>query len=148
MTFAWPLGLALLLLLPVLLGADVAIARRRRRALIGFAVSGGAATSGGSPAAASGRQRLARLAGMVVVLGFAILLVGLARPQVTVSAPRLEGTVILAFDVSASMAATDYAPTRMEAAKAAARAFVERQPASVQVGIVAFSDSGIAVQPA
>jgi Ca-activated chloride channel family protein len=36
----------------------------------------------------------------------------------------------------------------MEAAKAAAKAFVERQPPTVQVGVVAFSDSGIAVQPA
>ena len=37
--------------------------------------------------------------------------------------------MILAFDVSASMAADDLAPTRMEAAKSAARAFVQRQPA-------------------
>ena len=54
--------------------------------------------------------------------------------------------MILAFDVSGSMAATDYAPTRMEAAKAAAKAFVQRQPASVVIGVVAFSDSGVAVQ--
>jgi Ca-activated chloride channel family protein len=83
-----------------------------------------------------------------VIAGFVVLLFGVARPQVSLSAPRLQGTVILAFDVSASMAATDYAPTRMEAAKAAAKAFVEQQPESVQVGIVAFSDSGITVQPA
>ena len=37
---------------------------------------------------------------------------------------RIEGTVILAFDVSGSMAADDLKPTRMEAAKAAARDFV------------------------
>ena len=60
--------------------------------------------------------------------------------------PRVEGTVILAFDVSGSMAATDLAPTRMEAAKAAARAFVERQPATVRIGVVAFSDSGFSIQ--
>ena len=60
--------------------------------------------------------------------------------------PRIEGTVILAFDVSGSMAATDVAPTRMEAAKAAARAFVERQPSSVRIGVVAFSDSGFSIQ--
>jgi Ca-activated chloride channel family protein len=35
----------------------------------------------------------------------------------------------------------------MEAAKAAARDFVEQQPSSVQIGVVAFSDSGFAVQP-
>ena len=46
----------------------------------------------------------------------------------------------------ASMAATDLAPTRMDAAKAAARAFVERQPPTVRVGVVAFSASGLVTQ--
>ena len=44
------------------------------------------------------------------------------------------------------MAADDLTPTRMEAAKAAARAFVAKQPATVQIGVVAFSDSGFSVQ--
>jgi Ca-activated chloride channel family protein len=60
--------------------------------------------------------------------------------------PRIEGTVILAFDVSGSMAADDLKPTRMEAAKAAARAFVERQPSTVQVGVVSFSEGGFSIQ--
>jgi Ca-activated chloride channel family protein len=54
--------------------------------------------------------------------------------------------VILAFDVSASMAANDIQPTRMEAAKAAAQNFVQQQPSSVKIGVVAFSDSGFSVQ--
>jgi Ca-activated chloride channel family protein len=69
-----------------------------------------------------------------------------ARPQTVVSLPRAEGTVILVFDVSGSMAAEDLKPTRLEAAKAAARDFVQHQPRSVQIGLVAFSDSGLAVQ--
>ena len=44
------------------------------------------------------------------------------------------------------MAADDLKPTRMEAAKAAARAFVQRQPATVQIGVVSFSEGGFAVQ--
>ena len=75
-----------------------------------------------------------------------ILVLALARPQSVVSVPRVEGTVILAFDVSGSMAADDLEPTRMEAAKAAARGFVERQPASMLIGVVAFSDSGFSIQ--
>jgi Ca-activated chloride channel family protein len=78
--------------------------------------------------------------------GLTVLLVALARPQATVSLPRIEGTVLLAFDVSGSMAATDVEPTRMEAAKAAAREFVERQPESVRIGVIVFSDAGFAVQ--
>jgi len=45
------------------------------------------------------------------------------------------------------MAANDMLPTRMAAAKVAARDFVQHQPPSVQIGIVAFSDSGFSVQP-
>jgi Ca-activated chloride channel family protein len=44
------------------------------------------------------------------------------------------------------MAADDLKPTRMEAAKTAAREFVGNQPASVLIGVVAFSDGGISVQ--
>ncbi|MFN8563898.1 MAG: VWA domain-containing protein [Anaerolineae bacterium] len=60
--------------------------------------------------------------------------------------PRIQGTVILAFDVSGSMAADDMEPTRMDAAKAAVENFVERQPPTVQIGVVAFSDCGLSVQ--
>jgi Ca-activated chloride channel family protein len=74
------------------------------------------------------------------------MLFALSRPQAVVSLPREEGTVILAFDVSASMAANDLAPSRIEAAKVAAKDFVARQPVTVSIGVVAFSDSGVSVQ--
>jgi len=75
-----------------------------------------------------------------------LLLAGLARPEIGVPLPRREGTVMLAFDVSSSMTATDLTPTRMEAAKAAARTVVERQPPTVRVGVVAFGTSGLVTQ--
>ena len=58
---------------------------------------------------------------LIFLGGITLLLISMARPQATVSLPRMEGTVILTFDVSGSMAADDLKPTRMEAAKAAAR---------------------------
>jgi Ca-activated chloride channel family protein len=64
-----------------------------------------------------------------------------------VSLPRIEGTVILAFDVSSSMLADDLEPSRIEAAKEAARAFVANQPSTIRVGVVAFSNGGLIVQP-
>ncbi len=94
--------------------------------------------------AALGRRR--HVPTVLLLVGMTILVVALARPQAVLSLPRLQGTVVLAFDVSGSMAATDFRPTRMEAAKSAARAFVERQPTSVQIGVVAFSDGGLTVQ--
>jgi Ca-activated chloride channel family protein len=83
---------------------------------------------------------------VLFLFAIGVMIIALARPQTVVSLPRLQGTVILAFDVSGSMKADDLQPTRMDAAKEAARAFVDKQPTSVQVGVVAFSDSGLAVQ--
>lgn len=80
------------------------------------------------------------------LLGLALLLFGLARPEMFVSLPRIEGTVILAFDVSNSMTAEDLEPNRLEAAKAAARRFVENQPSTIAIGVVAFSNGGLVVQ--
>lgn len=76
--------------------------------------------------------------------GLTLLLLALARPEATLKLPRVEGTVILAFDVSGSMAADDLQPTRMDAAKAAAQKFIENQPPSIQIGVVAFSGSSFA----
>jgi Ca-activated chloride channel family protein len=76
-----------------------------------------------------------------------LLLVGLARPMATVKTPRREGTVILAVDVSNSMLADDIKPTRLDAAKASARAFIQRQPPAVRIGVVAFGDGAVVVQP-
>jgi Ca-activated chloride channel family protein len=142
-TFIWPLLLLLLLLIPVGVLASIALERRRRARLAAY----GSLGIGLALQAPISRPRRAITSGLLIA-GFTILVVALARPQAVVSLPRLEGTVILAFDVSNSMAAKDFTPTRMEAAKAAARAFVEKQPPSVQIGVVAFSDSGISVQAA
>ena len=59
----------------------------------------------------------------------------------------MEGTVLLTFDVSASMAAEDVEPTRMDAAKEIARALVKRRPAGAKIGAVAFGEGGLVVQP-
>lgn len=83
---------------------------------------------------------------MCTIAGVSILVLSLARPESVIGLPRLEGTVVLAFDVSGSMAATDVAPTRLEAARTAALAFVAQQPSSVRIGIVVFSDSGFSTQ--
>jgi Ca-activated chloride channel family protein len=80
------------------------------------------------------------------LISLAILLIALARPQAEVKTPRIEGTVILVFDVSASMGAKDVKPSRMEASKTAAREFVLSQPQTVKIGVVSFSGSGFTIQ--
>jgi Ca-activated chloride channel homolog len=74
------------------------------------------------------------------------MIVALARPSAVVLLPSQQGTVILTMDVSGSMAATDLKPSRLEAAKSAARAFVEKQPQNVRIGVVSFSDIAAVVQ--
>jgi len=81
-----------------------------------------------------------------VLAALTVLIVSLARPTASVAEPHREGTVVLAFDVSTSMAASDVAPTRLDAAKAAARTFVGRQPSSIRIGVVAFGDSAVVSQ--
>jgi Ca-activated chloride channel family protein len=53
------------------------------------------------------------------------------------------GTLILAKDVSGSMAATDVAPSRLAAAKQAALSFINAQPGSVDIGVIAFQQGGL-----
>jgi Ca-activated chloride channel family protein len=83
---------------------------------------------------------------ILFLAGLTVLFLALARPQMVVGLPKVEGIVILAFDVSGSMAAEDFEPNRLEAAKAVAVDFVERQPSTVKVGVVAFSEGGFSVQ--
>jgi Ca-activated chloride channel family protein len=136
-SFIWPTMLLLLLAVP--LGALYYVARERRRRGR-LSELGTVAVAAGHPASTSVVRR--RLPSVLMLVGLTILVMALARPQSVIGVPRFEGTVILSFDVSGSMAAEDVAPTRMEAAKAAARSFVARQPPSILVGVTAFSDAG------
>jgi Ca-activated chloride channel homolog len=141
MTFIWPVMLFSLVLIPVFIVIYIDLQRERRKKL--------AATRGSlSFMQANARKPGARsyVVPALFLAGLSLMLVALARPQAMITLPRIEGTIILAFDVSGSMAADDLTPTRMEAAKEAAREFIDKQPDTVQIGIVAFSDNGFSVQ--
>jgi len=143
MTFIWPMMLGALLLLPMLVVAYIGVQQRRRRLVAAY----GDPTLLGSGGRRAGALALRRhVPPVIFLLALAALTVALARPHATVSLPRVQGTIILAFDVSASMSADDMEPTRMEAAKEAARAFVERQPPGVDIGVVTFSLGGFTTQ--
>jgi Ca-activated chloride channel family protein len=141
MSFIWPGMLFSLVLIPLLGLLYLQIERRRRRYSANF---GNLWLPKEAQSPPPGWRR--HLSPAFFLAGLSILLLALARPQAVVNLPKVEGTVILAFDVSDSMAADDIEPTRLEAAKAAAQEFVQNQPLSVQVGVVAFSDNGFSVQ--
>jgi Ca-activated chloride channel family protein len=139
MSFIWPALLFSLLLVPLLALLYFNLLQRRKK----FAAQSGF----GPMQTESGVKGVRRhYPALIFLFGITILLFSLSRPQATVSLPKYEGTVILVFDVSGSMAATDIEPTRMEAAKAIANKFVKDQPANIKIGVVAFSDGGLNVQ--
>lgn len=83
----------------------------------------------------------------LLILTLAALTTGFARPSADVKVKRDKATVIVALDVSASMLATDVAPSRLDAAKSAAEQFVRGLPPAFSVGLVAFSGTAALVAP-
>ena len=141
MSFVWTFMLWSLILIPFLILLYLRMQRRRARIALRYG-------SLGLVQQASGRGVGVRrhVPAILFLLGLTVLFVSLARPQMAIGLPKTEGIVILAFDVSGSMAAADFTPNRLEAAKELAVKFVERQPSTVKVGVVAFSESGLSVQ--
>lgn len=142
MSFTWPIMLLSLLILPLLVAAYLRLIRRRDAAAaqLGLRLTEGA----------SMRRFLTRrhVPPVIFIVAIALLLVSLARPKVVLAIPHLEGTVILAFDVSTSMKADDLKPSRIDAAKQAASTFVRKQPSTVKIGVVAFNDNAfVMLQP-
>ncbi len=130
MSFADPVLLAIGLLVAAgLAWAATATGRRRAAALVAAGV------------VARGRTRSGGV--WFTIGGLAVLAVAVAGPAASVPVSRASGTVILAMDVSGSMAATDVAPSRLGAAKQAALSFITAQPGSVDVGVVAFEEGGL-----
>ncbi|MCL4272400.1 MAG: VWA domain-containing protein [Anaerolineales bacterium] len=141
MAFIWYQMLWTLLAIPLLVLLYLRMQERRKKLTLRYGSLGLV-----QQAAGKGIGARRHISAVLFLVGLIVLFLALARPQMVVGLPRVEGIVILAFDVSGSMAAEDFAPNRLEAAKAVASEFVSRQPSTVQVGIVAFSDSGFSVQ--
>jgi Ca-activated chloride channel homolog len=135
-----PWFLASLVLVPLLVVGYAGMVRRRTQRAERLAAEGLVQTT-----AARRRYRRRHVPFVLFAAALALVCIALTRPAMTLTLPQREGTVILAFDVSNSMRADDLEPTRIEAAKAAATAFVERQPSSIRIGVVAFGDSAVTV---
>ena len=141
MQFIWPTALWALLVVPVLVGLYILVQRRRRRYALRYA-----SLTLVRDALGKGPGLRRHIPAALFLLALTAMLIGLARPQSVVTLPSEEGTVILAIDVSGSMQADDVKPNRMEAAKAAAITFVDKQSAAARIGVVSFSDNAAIVQ--
>jgi Ca-activated chloride channel family protein len=133
-SFQAPLLLLTLALVPLVAVIYALVQRRGRK----FAV---AYTNLDVLAAVAGRSYTRHVPAFFALLALAALLIAIARPQRTVAAERREATVLLVFDTSGSMLATDVQPTRLQAAQLAGNAFVDKVPDTFRVGVVSFGSS-------
>ena len=143
MTFSWPWALLSLLIMPIVAGVVWLLRRRRRRAAV--RVTSIALVRAALPP----RTRWTRLIPtLLLLLGFATLGVGAARPQATVPVPSNSTTIMLAMDTSGSMCSTDVEPNRLTVAQQAAVSFIESQNGGTKIGLVAFAGvAGLQVPP-
>ena len=142
MTFIWPHLLWSLLFVPLLVALYILILRRRRKAAVRYSGLGLVRAAVGS---GPGFRR--HLPPLLLLLGLTFLLMAMARPAAQVTLPTERDTVILAMDVSGSMRAGDVDPNRIIASQEAAKQFVEAQPRSTRIGVVAFAGTAMLVQP-
>jgi Ca-activated chloride channel family protein len=92
-------------------------------------------------------RRAKRIAAVLMAGAVILIAVGFTQFRILQEA-EASGTVVLAIDVSESMSRTDIVPNRLEAAKEAARVFLDRLPPELQVGLVAFAaEADVVVAP-
>jgi Ca-activated chloride channel family protein len=138
MTFQWPLVLLALLVVPLLI--VLYVVRERRRTAFAAAFANPALLPNVIDKAPGARRHLPLV---LMLLGLTAIVVGVARPHMEVNVKREEATVVLTVDVSRSMKAEDVAPTRLDAAREAAKAFVAKVPEKFRVGVVSFATRAV-----
>jgi len=132
--FTSPWWFLLLLAVSALLVAYLIVLRLRRRYVMRFA------NLALLERVAPKRQGWARhVPTGLFLVALAGLTVALAGPTAQHKVPRNRATVMLAIDVSLSMDSTDVAPTRLKAAQAAGKAFIDGLTPGVNLGVVAFA---------
>lgn len=142
MSFGRPLLLLALLAIPVAVALWLLAERRRARYAVAFTNLAVLASVAG------GRSWRRHAPPLLFLLALATLCVAVARPRVDTMIPNDQATVVLVVDVSRSMEAKDVKPTRLGAAQAAVRTFLDRVPKRVRVGLIIFSgDAQLATPP-
>jgi len=140
-TFAWPEMLWLLALLPALVAAYAWILHRKKKLALRYA-----SLAMVKDAMSTGQRVRRHVPPALFLLAVIAMIVAIARPAAVITLPSQHETVVLAIDVSGSMRATDVEPNRLAAAQAAARTFVNEQPRTTRVGVVAFAATALVVQ--
>jgi Ca-activated chloride channel family protein len=141
-TFEWPLALLGLVAVPLLVALYVL--RERRTTDYASAFTTPALLPNLVDASPRWRRHLPLA---VLLVALTAMVVGVARPHATVSVKREQATAILVIDTSLSMGADDVKPTRLEAARRAARGFLDRLPSKYRLAIVGFAGRAYVALP-
>jgi Ca-activated chloride channel family protein len=136
-----PLWLISLLVLPVLwFSWHVANKKRKKEAITFSSIAGIKLSYKGSAA-----RRRVLLLSLIPLLALGSLFVALADPHLPLGTTKEGANVVLVIDDSGSMQASDYTPTRLEAAKSAASDLIRKLDERDRVGVVVFESGATTV---
>ena len=139
--FIWPDMLWGLAAIPLLVSFYLWVLNRRRRTAVVYP-----SLSIIRPALVQSLKWRRHFPPFLILCAIVSALIGVARPSAQVVLPADYLTLVMAMDVSRSMLAQDVTPSRIEAAQAAAKEFLNDLPANVRVGIVTFAGAAQLVQ--
>jgi Ca-activated chloride channel family protein len=142
MVFLWPAVLWGLLLVPALVVLYLRLLARPARTPVIWS------TAPAAKLAMAARSPLRRhAAAACFAAAVAVIVFAAARPQAPLPVPADRSAIMLSLDISGSMRSQDMLPSRIAAAQAAAKEFVEALPARVRVGLVVFAGFSSLLSP-
>ena len=140
-TFIWPAFFWVLLLLPMMVVFYVRLLRRAARYPVTYST---ASVLAGALTRTAWRRHLAAA---IFLLGLAAVMLAMMRPVVALPIPADRSAIMLVLDVSGSMRSQDIEPSRLDAAKSAAKTFLDAVPDRIRIGLVAFAGFASLLSP-
>lgn len=141
-SFLDPERLWVLLVVPLLVAGYIYLVLRKKKT--GMRFTNTAILSRVVPKQSQWRRHLAVALSLMALVALSL---AWARPNGIEMVPRERATVVMVIDTSRSMASTDVAPTRLDAAKQAALTFVKALPEQYNVAVVSLSGNPAVILP-
>lgn len=141
-TFLDPERLWILLIVPFLIAGYIYLVMRKKKT--GMRFTNTAVLARVVPKQSQWRRHLAVALSLAALVALSL---AWARPNGIEMVPRERATIIVVVDTSQSMASTDVAPRRLDAAKQAALTFVRALPAQYNVSVVSLSGNPAVILP-
>jgi Ca-activated chloride channel family protein len=132
--FEKPWVLIFLLIIPILIYVYKRILYKKRKEAIKFSNISFIKSAMGNKK----KQKKANTLFYLSLLALTLMIIGLSNPHIPLKQTKEGVNVVLVIDVSGSMSATDYKPTRLEAAKKSAEILLNSLKEKDHAGIVIF----------